>query len=404
MTIIASSLRSGLSEHRRIFTISGSALLYSVGAGAFWFVFPIFAEKAFQDMMVMGLILAMPSIVSLIFDIPLGRFSDKTGRKKLVFAGLILLALLGLMLPQLATLPEFILFALVLGFADLLIIVPARAYVMEISPEKERSSYFGIFEALIQLGFTIGPIVAGMLIADNFNVGLTETGILMTLFSLLAAVVMMFLKETVTVKEPIIKAVKAVIGSDRIYLEGLIDYRSLHKAGAAILLTTFILVFIDGIIWAIEPLYTKLGIDAETVGVIMAMFVIPFILLEAPSGWLADKIGKKKLYLAGLTIAGLSLMMFGITVDSTALIILAFIATSGLALTRPAMDGLLSDLSAGKERGSIVGVWDVAEDLGNIIAPLTGGVIAQIYGIGTTFILLGCLPLIALPLIYKTLK
>jgi MFS family permease len=383
-----------ISIRRRVLGLSSSGLLYAIGGGAFWFVFPILAEKAFNNMFVVGIIISFSSLVSLLFDIPMGRFSDRTGRKKLAFTGLIILAMLGLVVSSLRTLPEFLLFAFVLGFADLLILIPVRAYVMEISPEAKRSEYFGIFEAFVQLGFTIGPILAGILIADNFDQGITETGQVMTLFSLLAAITVMLLKETITVKEPVIKALKSIICTDKIYLEGISDFRTLQKAGFGILLTTFILVFIDGTIWAIEPLITKLGINPATAGIIMAMFIIPFILFEAPAGYLADRVGKKTLFFSGLIIAGLSLILFGLTINPNALITLAFIATTGLALTKPALDGLLSDLAAAKQRGSIVGVWDVAEDLGNIIAPLAGGFVAQTYGIGTAFISLGCLPLI----------
>ncbi|MFH1055013.1 MAG: MFS transporter [Candidatus Altiarchaeota archaeon] len=391
-------------DYRRVTTISGSALLYALGTSAFWFILPILAEKTFNDLLLVGLIIAVPNMVSLLFDIPLGRLSDKIGRKGLISIGLLILVLLGFALSSLRTLPVFILFMIVFGFANLLIIVPARAYVMETTPENKRSEFFGIFESLIQIGFTVGPIIAGYLITDNFNIGLTDTGILFSLSCLLAFFIILLIQETITVKEPVLNSIKTIVKTDWIYLKGLREFKTLRAPGAAILLTTFILIFIDGIIWSMEPLYTKQGLDATTVGYIMAMFVAPFILLEAPTGWLADRVGKTKLFITGLIIAGISLILFGLTTDPTALIILAFTATAGLAVTSPALDGLLSDLSANKMRGNIVGVWDVAEDSAYIVSPIVGGLIAQIYGIGATFIFIGCLPLIGLPIIYAALK
>lgn len=60
----------------------------------------------------------------------------------------------------------------------------------------------------------------------------------------------------------------------------------------------------------------------------------------------------------------------------------------------------MTDISLKKEKGGVVGVWDVAEDLGYIMGPLVGGVVAEYYGIDVPFVFLGILILLMIPLVY----
>ncbi len=164
------------------------------------------------------------------------------------------------------------------------------------------------------------------------------------------------------------------------------------------------MVFIDGIVWAFEPLYTTLGVSTAMVGLILSMFVVPYILFEVPAGFIADKMGKIKVFVVGLIIAGVFLVVFGSTQDPKRLFASAFLATTGLAFARPAMDGFLTDISAKKDRGSIVGVWDTAKDAAYIVSPIVGGFIGHLYGIKMVFALTGSLLIAAIPLLYLAIR
>ena len=73
-------------------------------------------------------------------------------------------------------------------------------------------------------------------------------------------------------------------------------------------------------------------------------------------------------------------------------------------MARPAMEGFLTDISRGKERGGITGVWNVAEDGAYVASPILGGAVAEIYGIGTTFMLMGVLLIVTIPFVYSAIK
>jgi len=399
-----SGIKSAEKEYRPLPMIAIGGILFSLGNAAMWFFLPIFAEKLFDDLIIVGLLIAIPSAISMFLDIPAGGLSDRIGRKKLLLTGLMVMAILGLLLPSVDSLIKFMVFMLFFGFANLSIAVPIRAYVMDIAPQGKTSEYFGIFEASHQIGFAVGPVAAGYFISTELNLSLSNTGIFYFLTCIAAALVLLIVKETVIKNKSTFVNIKEAITKDRVFIKSLLDYKDLHYAGVAILMSTFIIVFVDGIAWTFEPLYTTLGLSTETVGLILAMFVVPFILFEIPAGIIADKFGKIRVFIAGLVFAGIFLIIFGSTRDPTLMLLSAFLLTTGIAFARPAMDGFLTDISSKKERGGIVGVWNVAEDSAYVVSPIVGGVIAEVFGIGVTFMVVGVALIVATPLIYLAIK
>jgi MFS family permease len=212
------------------------------------------------------------------------------------------------------------------------------------------------------------------------------------------------LKEVIFKGKSTLISIKDAIQRDKIYSKSLLDYKHLSHAGVAVFISTFLIVFVDGLIWSFEPLYTTYGIDTATVGIIMSMFFLPFILFSVPAGYIADKIGRTKVFTSGLLCAAVFLISFGLTRDPALLMISAFATATGLALARPAMEGFLTEISSGKERGGIVGVWNVAEDSAYVASPIIGGAIAEAFGLGSAFISVGSLLILSVPFIYLAIR
>jgi MFS family permease len=391
-------------QYRPLLLLGLGGMFFIVGNGAVWFLLPILAEHLFTNLFVVGLLMAVPSMVAMMCDIPLGGFSDHVGRKRIFLMGIALMGVLGLILPFVNSLARFAIFMVFYGIGNLCVIVPMKAYVMEVAPKGRTSEFFGIFEGIYQMGMAMGAGLAGYLIAWGIGLGTQHTGIFYFLASLASFLALLVLKETVVDVESFSKGLQAAWDNDRLFLKSLRDYRSLHYSGVAVLISTFVIVLVDGIVWTIGPLYTTYDIKPMTVGLILNMFIVPFILFEAPAGWVADRLGKIQMFIVGLSIAGIFLVLFGLEKSPTMLMFLAFIATTGLAFARPALDGFLTDVSAGKERGGIAGVWTVAEDSAYVAGPILGGLFAELWGVGAAFVGMGCLLLLVMPVIYLILR
>jgi MFS family permease len=392
-------------ERKSLFMLSGMSFSFAIGFGAIWFLLPSIVKNNVDNMIIFGIIYSIPNIVSFFLDIPTGAFIDYHGRKKPFLIAFVIMALLGFMLPSLTTLPRLIGFMLVFGIVNQFAILPGRAYLMDIAPKGKTSEYFGIFSAVFNLGYSIGPIIGGYFIAESLNVGLFSTGLFVAVLCIIAIIFLSLLKETMVETKSVSNSVRDVIIRDKILVRSILQYKQLKVVGVLILALTLVLIIIDGIIWSLEPLYNTLGIDSVLVGLILASFTVPYIIFEAPAGMIADRIGKHYTMLFGILLASICLISFGYTTNPWILLISAFIATVGLAFVRPSMDGLLTDLSAGKQKGMIVGVWDVAEDIGYVIGPILGGIISEVFqSIQIPFVLMGIAMLFFLPVIYLTKK
>jgi MFS family permease len=130
----------------------------------------------------------------IVFQLPLGKLSDRFGRKPFVLFGLLLLAPVTAFLGEVTTLLEFILLRFIQGLAAAAIIAPALA----LAGDEARAGGHGRQMSIVTMGFgwgiAFGPLLAGVLSIYSFKLPFWASGGL----SLIGAVVVIiFMSETV---------------------------------------------------------------------------------------------------------------------------------------------------------------------------------------------------------------
>jgi len=385
-------------HHLPLLGIGLVVLVWSIGSGALEFALPIFANSIIDDVAQVGFLLALPAIVALFIDIPIGALADKLGKKKLVISALVLLCILGLSLRSITLSRTLTMFLIAWAIGYQLLIIPAASYVMQISPRREEAEYFGFYDALTSIGFAIGPLIGGLLLADSLD----PIFIFYALMCGLAALIGFTIVKRLPLKpEPFVYAMKELFWKDKLFLKEIKEFKRLRGTGVMVLFVSFVFTFWVGLVWVFEPLYfISLGIAPLTGGLILAAFSIPFILFEFIAGYIADNFGKKKVLMIGLLVAGIFTMFFGNNTDPQVLVVLAFLSGTGFAFAKPAMAGVLTSITYEYRRGEICGVWNTAEDLGFIAGPLLGGLLAASVGIGGAFIVVGLLVTLSVILVY----
>lgn len=136
-------------------------------------------------------------ITRLMCQVPLGRFSDRIGRRPLLLSGLLVLAPATAALGLVSTLGQFILARLVQGIASAAIVVSALAYAGDLA-ESQGSGRQGRQASIVTIGFSlgiaIGPLLAGFLAAVFFELPFWIDGGLCLLGAVIA---FFFMSETV---------------------------------------------------------------------------------------------------------------------------------------------------------------------------------------------------------------
>jgi DHA1 family multidrug resistance protein-like MFS transporter len=109
-------------------------------------------------------------IVFIFLQLPVGKWSDRQGRKKPILVGLSIYTLAVLLLSQGGSLVSLLL-SLAIAGAGLGIYSPSvRVAIADLTSEKARGASLGIFFTTRMLGFFLGPNLGGM-IADQWGVG-----------------------------------------------------------------------------------------------------------------------------------------------------------------------------------------------------------------------------------------
>ncbi|MFH1125622.1 MAG: MFS transporter [Candidatus Altiarchaeota archaeon] len=377
-------------KFRNYAAIDLMVFLWSIGNGAVWFMLPEITEGISGSLLIAGFLVSFPSFVSLIFDIPIGNLLSKISGKKMITYGLLMLGVVAFMLPYIKTIAFMLVFLSLVGFLYDVVYTPAVAYVIASTKKEVVSEYMGATMSVMHLGYAIGPVLVGLALSYVETTASSAAGLFLA-FMCFASIVPTVLMLKDVRSRPDMMHVRKNLRLGRRLLKEVFDYNHLKSVGFTLLFATFLLTFYDGMVWMLEPVYGfKLNFHPLYVGLLLSAFTLPLILFQAPAGILADKYGRKKLMMVGLLTAGLFTVFFGVESSPAFMILHAFMATLGLSLAWPAVEGLVAGLNKGESTGVIVGVWTSAKDLGYVAGPALGALIAySLDSIGSAFVVIG---------------
>ncbi len=121
-------------------------------------LFPVLKAEFSLTNQQIGLIVAIPSLLQLIFSIPSGMISDRFGAKKLIAASIVIAAL-GALLGGVSTTPwMFIIASILLTLSSTLYHPPAQSYLSDIASPRDRSRVLGIWFIGGTTGISLGPL------------------------------------------------------------------------------------------------------------------------------------------------------------------------------------------------------------------------------------------------------
>ena len=114
----------------------------------------------------------------LIFQIPLGRLSDRVGRKPFILAGLMLMAPATALLGEVGTTLQLTGLRLAQGLASAAIAAPAFALAADLSKAGGEGRQMSIITMGFGLGIALGPLLAGVLAVSSFELPFLIGGVM----------------------------------------------------------------------------------------------------------------------------------------------------------------------------------------------------------------------------------
>ena len=142
-----------------------------------------------------SLAFSMLMVGRLIFQVPLGYFSDRFGRKPFILVGLIIMAVTTILIGEVQSLTQLIILRLLQGVAAAAVAAPAFALAGDISKKGGEGRQMSIITMGFGLGIAVGPLLAGLLAVFFFELPFLVLG-LATLIS--TGIIYKYMPETVT--------------------------------------------------------------------------------------------------------------------------------------------------------------------------------------------------------------
>src|SRR3954465_2999521 len=144
----------------------------------------------------------------------------------------------------------------------------------------------------------------------------------------------------------------------------------------AILCSVYFMVILDAAIVrvAVPSIDRELHMSPEGLQRVANAYMLTFGALLLLGGRMADLLGRRRLFLAGLSVFTLASLLCGLAPSGAALI--AFRAVQGLgaaAMTPAALSTLMTSFSEGAERNKAIGVWGAIGGLGATAGWVIGG-------------------------------
>lgn len=167
-----------------------------------------------------------------------------------------------------------------------------------------------------------------------------------------------------------------------------------HRAIQNITMINLVLQFFYALMIMYTPFYLKNsgGFDTATIGVILTIMLVPFVLLDKIAGRWADnwKHGEKKLLIIGFSIMSLATIAFGTTAGGSFLLyaLILFCTRVGASLAEVASESYFFKQVTAEEVDAI-SLFRMMNPIAFLIGPIIGTIILKSTNYHTLFILLG---------------
>ena len=310
-----------------------------------------------------------------------GVLVQKLGERRVYLTGLVIVALSTGACAFAQTYWQLLVFRSLGGLGSAMFTVSSLGLMIRISPADARGRVAGLFSSAFLVGSVGGPVLGSLTVGLGLSAPFVIYGV-----ALLIAVAVVFLRLR-----------HSALAAPDVQTERAISLRTaLHNpAYRAALFSNFATGWSAfGLRIALVPLFVVevLGRGAGMAGLALATFAIGNVSAVIPSGYLSDRIGRRKLLIVGLTVSAATTVLVGFTTSLPLFLVTAYVTGAATGMFISPQQAAVADIIGSKARGgTAVATFQMMSDFGAILGSLAVGQIAEHLTYGTAFSISGAI-------------
>lgn len=307
-----------------------------------------------------GLIIGVYAISQMIFQLPFGALSDVVGRKRVMYAGLLIFVIGSLVCAVASDIYTMIAGRMMQGMGAIGGV--ASAMVADSVSEEKRSKAMAIMGAMIGLAF-IAAMVVGPLLSASW--GLEGLFYLSAAISVLCMLLLLKVPQVPVKKQASTKAgIKEILENKNLLILNL---------------TSFLQKMLMSVLFLVIPvvLVNHLGLEASRLWQVYAAAALLGFLAMGMAGALGDKRGlAKTMLIVGVGCFGLAFVIFAMLGGSVAGFIAGVLVFFvGFNLHEPIMQSCASKFCKHDQRGKALGLFTSCGYAGSFAGGAIGGLV-----------------------------
>jgi MFS family permease len=378
----------GIFSAYQLSTLYFPAFVFALGYSIATPAIPVLAKSFDTGFGVASLVIVVHALGGLFAAVPTGVLVDRAGRRPILFAGPILMALSSWLTALAHSFPELLVYRFIGGAAMEMWRQARLAIIADVSKRRQRGRQMSGMVGIEGAGRLLGPALGGFLAVWSIRTPFVVHGAL----ALLAIVPSFFLvRESAPSANTTGRSNAEESLNTRALLVLLVDprYRGFFCA-------QFFASMTRGVLWGgTLLLYATFAYDVgpKGLGGLATTSTIVGIPITVSCGYLMDRFGRKTTMVPGFLFISLGLLFLASSAEwrwSLAFFIGGFLwIHCGQAVTAGSMQVLGSDMAPASARGRFFGFWRLIGEIGSLISPALFGLVAEQIAYSAAFTLFG---------------
>jgi MFS family permease len=343
----------------------------------------LYARGLGASLTLVGVLATTMGLARLSSSVVIGTLSDRRGRKNILMAGMALMAVAAA-LYSLAIVPAMlVLINALFGMSFIATLTIGLAYMADVASTRERSLVFGLATTAMGLGFAIGSFVGGRAAASLGYPGAYR------LAAVVAGIAFLVAWRGIPGQAPKRQPAGSTGRSWFQQMSVMMTNPIILAACVGSILSN--LVF-GGLVVTFFPIYANgLGLGQAAIGTLFATRALASTGARLPAGVLGTIFPGYLVMLTALIISTLVAFLLPQFADPTLLMFLLIGEGVAYGLFLTSGQTTIAKHADASNRGAALGVYMAAASVGDSVAPLFLGVVADRLGIHSVFYVVGSL-------------